>query len=55
MGVRIRTTMRPHEEIEVGVEEFVDLARQDLLVEVEGQTKPAKTGEQANRSNTAGK
>jgi hypothetical protein len=34
--VPIRTTMRPHEEIEVGETELVDLARMGLVSEVAG-------------------
>lgn len=48
MGVRIRTTMRPHEQIEVDRSEFVDLARQGLLADVEvdeGEPVEPKTSE----------
>lgn len=34
---RVRTTMQPHRDIEVGPEEYLDLSRQMLL-----HTEPAK-------------
>lgn len=48
MGVRIRTTMRPHEQIEVDRSEFLDLGRQGLLADVEvdeGEPVQPKTSE----------
>lgn len=42
---KVRTTMRPHEEIEVSDEEYTDLRRQGLLHE---ETKPS-----SNRSASA--
>lgn len=50
----VRTTMRPHEEIEVEDAEFLDLERQGLLVSEEEQAeekpaaKPAPEGVKPN-------
>jgi hypothetical protein len=52
MTVRIRTTMRPHEEIEVGEGEARDLERMGALVEPPAST----TGDTpARQPKTAGK
>ncbi len=47
---KVRTTMRPHEELEVSPEEATDLRRQGLLYEEEA---PRATSTQDNRTATA--
>lgn len=41
--MRVSTTMRPHEEIDVDEAEYLDLQRQGLLVEDTDSKQPADT------------
>lgn len=43
--VKVSTTMRPDDEIEVGEAEFTDLARQGLISKIEGKPVTAKKKE----------
>jgi hypothetical protein len=44
----VRTTMQPHQEIEVGDAEYLDLKRQSLLVEEAPASVPPATAAPAN-------
>lgn len=48
---KVRTTMRPDREIEVGPEEYLDLSRQDLLHVEPEPTKKAPTAPTAQKGN----
>lgn len=43
--VKVATTMRPGEEIEVEEAEFLDLLRQNLIAKVNGKPVPVKKKE----------
>lgn len=54
---KVRTKMRPHEELEVSDQEYTDLQRQGMLVENDGKTSnrsvSASGGESGNRNASA--
>lgn len=46
--MKVRTTMRPHEEIDVDEAEYTDLKRQGLLLPEPPKTEPPKTVKKEN-------
>ena len=47
MTVKVHTTMRPHEEIEVSEQEALDLQRMGVLAKINGKSVTEKTKEVA--------
>lgn len=48
---KVRTTIRPDEEIEVGQAEFLDLKRQGLLVDDDSEEAPAQADTSTEEEN----
>lgn len=46
--VKVSTTMRPNDEVEVTEAEFIDLARQGLIAKVDGRSVTEKKGKADN-------
>lgn len=48
---KVRTTFEPHREIEVGPAEYLDLARQGLLVKSDTSKEPARRAASGDKEN----